>query len=104
MEQKINHRLNVLSEAQNTPLDTVTLVQLPASRVVWVEAPLKIEESQDMEAPIRKLDQSKAEAVVFLGKVGLGISSEHLKNSEYKKYDNKEEIDFLDNVMKKSGF
>jgi hypothetical protein len=24
--------------------------------------------------------------------------------SEYKKYDNKEEIDFLDNVMKKSGF
>ena len=87
MEQKINHRLNVLSEAQNTPLDTVTLVQLPASRIVWVEAPLKIEESQDMEAPIRKLDQSKAEAVVFLGKVGLGISSEHLQNSEYKKYD-----------------
>lgn len=87
MEQKINHRLNVLSEAQNTPLDTVTLVQLPASRIVWVEAPLKIEESQDMEAPIRKLDRSKAEAVVFLGKVGLGISSEHLQNSEYKKYD-----------------
>ena len=87
MEQKINHRLNVLSEAQNTPLDTVTLVQLPASRIVWVEAPLKIEESQDMEAPIRKLDQSKAEAVVFLGKVGLGISSEHLQNSEYKQYD-----------------
>ena len=87
VEQKINHRLNVLSEAQNTPLDTVTLVQLPASRVVWVEAPLKIEDSQDMEAPIRKLDQSKAEAVVFLGKVGLGISSEHLQNSEYKKYD-----------------
>lgn len=87
MEQKINHRLNVLSEAQNTPLDTVTLVQLPASRIVWVEAPLKIEELQDMEAPIRKLDQSEAEAVVFLGKVGLGISSEHLQNSEYKKYD-----------------
>ena len=87
VEQKINHRLNVLSEAQNTPLDTVTLVQLPASRVVWVEAPLKIEDSQDMEAPIRKLDQSKAEAVVFLGKVGLGISSEHLQKSKYKKYD-----------------
>lgn len=87
VEQKINHRLNVLSEAQNTPLDRVTLVQLPASRAVWVEAPLKIEDSQDMEVPIRKLDQSKAEAVVFLGKVGLGISTEHLQNSEYKKYD-----------------
>ena len=87
VEQKINHRLNVLSKAQNTPLDTVTLVQLPASRVVWMEAPLKIENSQDMEAPIRKLDQSKAEAVVFLGKVGLGISSEHLQAEEYPKYD-----------------
>ena len=87
VEQKINHRLNVLSEAQNTTLDTVTLVQLPASRVVWVEAPLKIEDSQDMEAPIRKLDQSKAEAVVFLGKVGLGISTEHLQTAEYQKYD-----------------
>ena len=87
VEQKINHRLNVLSEAQNTPLDTVTLVQLPASRIVWVDTSLKIEDSQDMEAPIRKLDQSNAEAVVFLGKVGLGISLEHLQKSEYKKYD-----------------
>lgn len=87
VEQKINHRLNVLSEAQNTQLDTVTLVQLPASRIVWVDAPMKIQDSQDMEAPIRKLDQSNAEAVVFLGKVGLGISLEHLQKSEYKKYD-----------------
>lgn len=87
IEQKIDHRLNGLSEAQNMPLDTVTLVQLPASRIVWVDAPLKIEDSQDMEAPIRKLDQSQAEAVVFLGNVGLGISAEHLKAAEYEKYD-----------------
>ena len=37
------------------------------------------------------------------------LTSKNLKQyqenlSEYKKYDNKEEIDFLDNVMKKSGF
>ena len=87
IEQKIDHRLNGLSEAQNMPLDIVTLVQFPASRIVWVDAPLKIEASQDMEAPIRKLDQSQAEAVVFLGKVGLGISAEHLQTAEYKKYD-----------------
>ena len=54
MEQKINHRLNVLSEAQNTPLDTVTLVQLPASRGVWVEVPLKIEESAGKSGSDRK--------------------------------------------------
>ena len=87
IEQKINHRLNSLAEAQNMPLNTVSLVRLPAGRIVWMEAPLKIEHSQDMEAPIRKLDQSQAEAVVFLGKVGLGISSEHLQKAEYQKYD-----------------
>ena len=87
IEQKINHRLDGLSEAQNMPLDTVTLERSPASRIVWMDAPLKIEDSQDMETPIRKLDQSQAEAVVFLGKVGLGISSEHLQAAEYKKYD-----------------
>ena len=87
IEHKINHRLDALSEAQNMPLDTVTLERSPASRIVWMDAPLKIVDSQDMEAPIRKLDQSQAEAVVFLGKVGLGISSEHLQAAEYKKYD-----------------
>lgn len=87
IEQKINHRLNCLYKAQSMPLDTVTLVHFPACRVVWVDTSLKIEDSQDMEAPIRKLDQSRAEAVVFLGKVGLGISAEHLQAAEYKKYD-----------------
>ncbi len=87
IEQKISHRLNSLSEAQNMPLDTVSLVHLPAKRIVWVDAPLKIKDSQDMEASIRKLDQSRTEAVVFLGKVGLGISAEHLQKAEYAKYD-----------------
>ena len=47
-----------------------------------MDAPLKIDGSADMEAPIRKLDQSGAEAVVFLEKVGLGISVEHLQKVE----------------------
>lgn len=64
---------------KTAPLDTVSLIQRPACRIVWMDAPLKIDGSADMEAPIRKLDQSGAEAVVFLGKVGLGISVEHLQ-------------------------
>jgi len=46
-----------------------------------MDAPLKIDGSADMEAPIRKLDQSGAETVVFLEKVGFGISVEHLQKS-----------------------
>ncbi len=87
IEQKIDHRLNWLMDAENAPLNTVSLIQRPACRIVWVDDPLKNDDSTDMEAPIRKLDQSGAEAVVFLGKVGLGISVEHLRKAETNRYD-----------------
>lgn len=87
IEEKINHRLNWLLDAQKVPLDKVSLIQLPPCRIVWVDNPLKIDGSLDMEKPIRKLDQSDAEAVVFLGKVGLGMSVEHLKNRKTTNYD-----------------
>ena len=87
IEQKIDHRLNWLMDAKSAPLNVVSLIPLPACRIVWVDDPLKIDGSTDMEAPIRKLDQSDAEAVVFLGKVGLGISVEHLQKAETARYD-----------------
>ena len=87
IEQKIDHRLNWLMDAEGAPLDVVSLIPLPACRIVWVDDPLKIDGSADMETPIRKLDQSDAEAVVFLGKVGLGISVEHLQKAETAQYD-----------------
>lgn len=87
IEQKINHRLNWLSDAQNTPLDTISLIQLPPCRVVWGDNSLKINSFLDLEAPIRRLDQSEAEAVVFLGKVGLGISPENLMSFKTDCYD-----------------
>ena len=87
IQRKIDHRLNWLADAETAPLNTVSLVRLPACRVVWVDDPLKIDGSADMEAPIRKLDQSDAEAVVFLGKVGLGISAERLRRAETARYD-----------------
>ena len=89
MEQKIDHRLRWLRDAQSAPLDTVCLVQLPACRIVWVSDCLRIGASADMEAPIRKLDRSDAEAVVFLGKVGLGISAEHLQKAQTAQYDSR---------------
>lgn len=87
IEQKIDNRLNWLMGAEKIPLNAVSLIQLPACRIVWVDDPLKIDGPANMEAPIRKLDQSDAEAVVFLGKVGLGISVEHLQKAEAAQYD-----------------
>lgn len=87
IEQKIDHRLTWLADAQEALLDTVELVHLSACRIVWVDDSLKIDDCADMESPIRKLDRSDVEAVIFLGKVGLGISQEHLIAKEIKQYD-----------------
>lgn len=87
IEKKIEHRLNWITDAQSIALNQVSLVKLPESRIVWVDNPLKIEGYLDMEVPIRQLDQSDVEAVVFLGKVGVGISKEHLLTGDTKNYD-----------------
>lgn len=87
IEKKIDHRLSRLLDAQTAPLHTVSLLHVPACRIAWVENPLKIQQFFDMEAPIRKLDAWKQEAVIFLGKVGVGISREHLLSGETDRYD-----------------
>lgn len=87
VEKKIEHRLQWIQDAQSIALDEVSLVKMPESKIVWVDKPIKIEGYLDMEVPIRQLDQSDAEAVVFLGKVGVGISKEHLLTHSIENYD-----------------
>lgn len=87
IERKIEHRLNWIHDAQSIALNEVSIIKLPETKIVWVDNPLKIEGYLDMEVPIRELDQSDAEAVVFLGKVGVGISKEHLSERNIENYD-----------------
>lgn len=87
IEKKIEHRLNWLHDAQSIALNEVSIIKLPETKIVWVDNPLKIEGYLDMEVPIRELDQSDAEAVVFLGKVGVGTSKEHLSERNIENYD-----------------
>lgn len=87
IERKINHRLDWLKDAQSAPLDTIELVKSSSNRIAIVRGSLNIESARDMEMPIRLLDQTHSEAVIFLGKVGLLISSEHLLKGETSQYD-----------------
>lgn len=87
IERKIENRLQQLHTAQTCPLDTVELVEAAACRIVWMESSMKIEGYLDIETWIRKLDSSDAEAVVFLGKVGVSLSGEHLRQGRYTPYD-----------------
>lgn len=87
IERKIDNRLRAITDAKNSVFDTVRLIQKGACRIVWMSASLKIRGFLDMEVPIRKLEQEQAEAVVFLGKVGVGISTENLCNNRFDSYD-----------------
>lgn len=87
IEQKIDRRLHWLEDAENSSLNKIIPTTLPACRIAWAEDSLNIGTSQDMETPIRRLDQSNEEAVVFLGKIGLGISAEHLQKGQTEPYD-----------------
>ena len=87
IEQKIERRLHWLRDAQSVELDQVSQIRLPETRIVWMENPLKLQGFLYLEVPIRQMDQSDAEAVVFLGKVGVGISEEHLRTRQTATYD-----------------
>ncbi|MDD5905350.1 MAG: MerR family transcriptional regulator [Clostridiales bacterium] len=87
IERKIDKRLEQLHDARTSELDQIGLVCTPACRMFLMGGSLKITNYHDMELPTIKLAQSQAEAVIFLGKVGLSISPEHLYDGSFGQYD-----------------
>ena len=87
IERRIDNNLRRIRDAQDSELDVIKYAAAPAMRIVWMDAALKISSSLDMEMPIRELEQSQAETVLFLGKVGVGISAENLEAGSFEQYD-----------------
>lgn len=87
INQKIDNNLRRLKDAESSTLDTVKELTLPVMRIAKISEPLRLTGSLDLENPIRKLEQSQHEALIFLGKVGVGISKEHLIERKYDSYD-----------------
>ena len=87
IEKKIDHRLRQIEDAVSSELDVIRFVTCPARRITWIHNPLRIGSSLDLEMPIRRLEGEQKDAMVFLGKIGVGISQDHLKAHAYEKYD-----------------
>ena len=73
--------------SQTAALGAIRLVRSPACRIVWMSGALELHSFLDMEPSIRMLERSQAEAVVFLGKVGVGLSAERLLAGAFAPYD-----------------
>lgn len=87
MERKIEHRLQQLEDAVASKLDVVHLVTYPNRRITWIRNPLSIHSYLDLEVPIRQLEGKQKDALVFLGKIGVGIAKENLLAQHYDQYD-----------------
>lgn len=87
IEQKISHRIEQIEDAVHSRLDEIMEKQYPDRRIVWVEDSLSPKNYLDLEYSIRKLEQDQTESLVFLGKVGVGISKERLERGDFQDYD-----------------
>lgn len=85
IEQKLRRQKEEILEKQRE-LAVIEVKMLPPCRLVWVEKPLSIDDSLDMELPIRRLDSAQ-DTAVFLGKVGVGISRENLRSRKIRHRD-----------------
>lgn len=86
IERKIDNRLNWLFDAETVRLNRIELKLLPPCRMVAVKDPREIGNFLDREPPVDKLGEKQKEAVLFLGKVGAGVSIENLEKGNFGKY------------------
>lgn len=85
--QKIDNRLRQLEDALASELDVLKIVEKPARRIAAVKKKLTPRNYLDLEQSIRQLEAQEKNTVVFLGKVGVGISAGRLAMRQYLPYD-----------------
>lgn len=87
IEKKIGNRLKMLDSALSSRLDRIEQESAEPIRMVRMRDALRIKSYLDLEKPIRALEPTGKKTAVFLGKVGVGISPEHLTENEFSVYD-----------------
>ena len=87
VSRKIDHRLEQIRDAVQSELDVIRECTIPASRIVWMRESLKLSTYLDLEEQIRILQKNQSQPLVFMGKVGVGISQETLLAGQYGNYE-----------------
>lgn len=87
IEHKIDAQLRRLRIAQNSVLDDIEILRMPACRMFWTETRTSARELENLDLSTGRLAAAQVEATIFLGKVGFSISEEHLKQRQYGQYD-----------------
>lgn len=89
IEKKIDNRLKSLQYATECCIGKFEIKRIKSQRFIMIRKNIEINSynNSDFEKLIKQLSQNQNEAIVFLGKIGLGISKEQLINKQYDCYD-----------------
>lgn len=85
--RKIENRLSDLSVAIHCHPAQIREEILPAGRLVWLQNGLREAGGRELEISLKKLENAQREPLIFLGKVGLGISERRLRQNCFDGYD-----------------
>lgn len=85
--KKINDRISLLGDAASSELNRIDIRNISSRRVAWLKNQLSLETYTDLEPAIRQLNRNQESSSVWLGKVGVGISEEHLRAQKFDAYD-----------------
>ena len=87
IEHKIDRRLAQIDDALSSTFDCISVIRKPSFRITSIRTEIAPKNYLDLESSIRKLDQSRENSVIFLGKVGIGISVDNLLRRQFQPYD-----------------
>lgn len=87
IERKIDNRLCQITDALSSKLDVIALTEKPPRRLAAIKKEVTPLNYLDLEESIRLLERSEQSAITFLGKVGVGISRDHLQERQFCPYD-----------------
>lgn len=87
IDRKISNRLSQITDALSSELDVISVSSKPARRIASMKKKLTPKSYLDLEFSIRELEQSEDNTTIFLGKVGVGISRQHLLERQFQSYD-----------------
>ena len=62
-------------------------IESESCRLFWIGQTLRITDCSELELPTIQLAQREAEALIFLGKVGVSVSEAHLRAGNFSQYD-----------------
>lgn len=86
-KRKLEKRIQSIKDALNGPTGEIQLKTVDKQRFLILERKINNSNNDDLELAVHELEKNQKDSLVFLGKVGVGISKEHLLEKKLETYD-----------------